>query len=118
MKDIVLLILSFLLAIALTIGVAYLLWFYFQDYDFGHGFWELLASIIGCIVMIVCNLTVLAFVACLAAWSGFVYMCKKVFGDKKSDDKPSYTRTYRNHRIPRDFEDMHGSNEDKSYLYE
>ena len=79
MKDIILLILSFLLALALTIGVVYLFGLYFQDYDFGHGFWEVLFSILGCIIMIVSNITILALCLCIAAWYGFVYMCKIVF---------------------------------------
>lgn len=117
MKNIILLILAFVLAIVLTLAALYLFWFIFHDFEWGNGFWEVLLSLISVIILLTCHITFLVVVICGAAWHGVFCMWKKVFEEENTNKSIQYTN-HNHYNILDDYSDMHGSNEDKSYLYD
>ena len=115
MKNIILLILAFVLAIVLTLAA---LWFLFYDFEWGHGFWEILLSLISAIILLASHIGILVFGICGAAWYGVYCMWKKVFEEENTNKAIRYTKHSHYSNISDDYSDMHGSNEDKSYLYD
>ena len=122
MKNIALLILSMVLAIALTAIAVYLLWLEFHDYEWGHGFVEVLFSLIAAVFGLICNINILVYIACAATWNGVAFMWKKVFGKKVNSRASHYAYRKKQHNhssnMSDDYFNIHGSNEDNSYLYE
>lgn len=120
MKNIILLILVTVLAIALTAVCVYLLWFEFHDFEWGYGFWEVLGSIVVFVFTIICNFNLVAYVLCFAAWRGVVYMSKEVFGTKKTNTFQTYTGVdeYHSNSVKNDIDDAISASYNKDYSYE
>ena len=100
MKNIILLILALLLAIASTVGVIFLLRLQFQDFEWGYGFGEVVASLFAAILYIINIVNLFAYAVCIAAWCGAFVMFSKVFGGKDTKDKASYTMYKKYHGTP------------------
>lgn len=119
LKNIVLLILALVLAIVLTVGIYILLQFEFKDFVWEYGFIEFIVSIIAFIFRVANPVNLFVYCLCGAVWKGVIYQIKEIFGDNSSNNHPPHsTDTRRYGSSLDDFDDMHGSNEDKSYLYD
>ena len=121
MKNIILLILAFLLAVASTIGVVFLFRMEFQTFEWGSGFGEFIASLFAFIFRIANIVNLFACAVCIFAWGMTLVLCGEVFG-KETEENQSYTKYKKNSGTPNnsleELIDMQGpENEDKSYLY-
>lgn len=100
MKNVILFILALLLAIASTVGVIFLLRLQFQDFEWGYGFGEVVASLFAAILYIINIVNLFAYAVCLAAWCMTIDLCVKVFGSKETEKKQSYTKYKKYHGTP------------------
>jgi hypothetical protein len=119
LKNIILLILVLILAIALTIGTYIWLRFEFQTFTWEYGFFEFIVSIIAFFFYVANPINLFAYGLCGAAWKGVIYQIKEILGESSSNNYQSHaTNTRKYGSSLNDFDDIHGSNEDKSYLYD
>ena len=117
---IIVLVLVAILAVALTVGVIYLLWFEFHDFEWYDGLLGKILSLFIGLLWLINPVNCLAYGLCLGAWASIFTLHEQFFDNNKPIKNHSYTGVdeYHSNSVKNDIDDAISASYNKDYSYE